>query len=225
MGLKELFIKEEPQQEQNTAPVTPKEVAPTTDNIMPVSVPPVVQGATPANSGIVDEETVRKLWDMIIQKNLPGPDYLEFKNNMAGLVEITPDENMQMKGAFNVIKRSYPEFSKDIIMNSIDTYVTIINEEKDKGLKELDAIRQKNVGDKLETIANKKSSAEEILRQIDDLKKRYESLNSEIVKLEGEVATATNDIKVKENTFINSVQRVIDTLNADKAKVSALNLA
>ena len=110
-------------------------------------------------------------------------------------------------------------------MNSIDTYVTIINEEKDKGLKELDAIRQKNVGDKLETIANKKSSAEEILRQIDDLKKRYESLNSEIVKLEGEVATATNDIKVKENTFINSVQRVIDTLNADKAKVSALNLA
>ena len=92
MGLKELFIKEEPQQEQNTAPVTPKEVAPTTDNIMPVSVPPVVQGATPANSGIVDEETVRKLWDMIIQKNLPGPDYLEFKNNMAGLVEITPDE-------------------------------------------------------------------------------------------------------------------------------------
>ena len=221
MGLKDLFIKEEQQQPQQ--PVVAQEVAPSAQSIMPThSVH--VQEATPINSGIVDKEIEAKIWDMIVAKNLPGPDYIEFKNAAAGLVEITPDETMQMKGAFNVLKRSYPSFTKEIILSSIDTYISIVNEEKEKGLKECQEIRENKVGSKVKSIEQKKKSAAEILNQIDELKKQYDSINNEILKLEVEVTTDTNTLTTKENTFKNSVQSVINTLNSDKQKVTNLDI-
>lgn len=213
MGFKELFIKEEEQQQQ--VPVVAQEVAPTTQSVMPV---------VKAESKFVDRDIESKIWDMIVAKNLPGPDYLEFKNAAAGLAEIIPDKRMQMKGAFNVLKRSYPTFTKEIILSSIDNYINIVGEEKEKGKKECAEIRESKVGSKVSSINNMKQSASEILKQIDELKKQYESINTEIHKLELEVTEATNEINTKEQVFDNSVQAVIDTLNSDKREVTNLDI-
>ena len=215
MAFKDLFIKEdEPQQAKS---VVVQEVAPSAENIM--SSPP------PSSIGkVVDKEIETKIWDMIVAKNLPGPDYIEFKNVAAGLVDITPDESMQMKGAFNVLKRSYPNFTKQIILDSIDTYISIVNEEKEKGKKECEDLRKTKIGDKINSINNMKQSASEILKQIDELKKKYESINADIHKLEVEVTEDTNEINSKETIFNNSVQSVINTLNSDKTKVNNLNV-
>ena len=122
MAFKDLFIKEESAPPKQ--PVVAQEVAPNAESIMPSQ--PVVGKVS------VDKEIEAKIWDMIVAKNLPGPDYIEFKNTAAGLVDINPDETMQLKGAFNVLKRSYPTFSKEIILSSIDNYINIVNEEKEK---------------------------------------------------------------------------------------------
>ena len=215
MAFKDLFIKED--SAPSAQPVIAQEVAPKAENIMPTQT--VAVGKAP-----VDKEIEAKIWDMIVAKNLPGPDYIEFKNAAAGLVEITPDENMQLKGAFNVLKRSYPTFTKEIILSSIDTYIGIVNEEKEKGKKECEELRKTKVGDKVASINNMKTSAQEILKQIDELKKQYEEINADIHKLEIEVTDATNEIDSKERIFDSSVQAVIDTLNADKIKVNNLNV-
>lgn len=223
MALKDLFIKSEEEEQQQAAPPVAKEETPTAASIMPAA-PSVIQGATPDNTGIVDKEIEAKIWDMIVAKNLPGPDYIEFKNAAAGLIDITPDESMQMKGAFNVLKRSYPSFTKEIILSSIDTYIGIVNEEQEKGMKECEELRKTKVGDKTAEIQSLKNTATEVLAQIDELKKKYESINENILKLEVEVTAATNEIAAKENTFKNSVQAVINTLNADKNKVTNLSI-
>jgi hypothetical protein len=222
MAFKDLFIKQEEATAQQ--PVVAQEVAPTSENMMKINTTKVVQQPTPTNSGIVNPDIEKKIWDMIISKNLPGPDYLEFKNATAGLVDITPDESMQMKGAFNVLKRSYPTFTKDIILSSIDTYIRIVNEEKEKGLKESEQIRKEKIDQKVSSINNMKNSAAEILSQIDELKKKYDSMNSEIAELEREVTQAQNELQQQENVFNNSVQSVINTLNSDKEKVTNLDI-
>ena len=222
MAFKDLFIKQEEATAQQS--VVAQEVAPTSENMMKINTTKVVQQPTPTNSGIVNPDIEKKIWDMIISKNLPGPDYLEFKNATAGLVDITPDESMQMKGAFNVLKRSYPTFTKDIILSSIDTYIRIVNEEKEKGLKESEQIRKEKIDQKVSSINNMKNSAAEILSQIDELKKKYDSMNSEIAELEREVTQAQNELQQQENVFNNSVQSVINTLNSDKEKVTNLDI-
>ena len=212
MAFKDLFIQSVPTPPKQ--PVVAQEVAPNAESIMPSQ--PVV-GKAP-----VDKDIEAKIWDMIVAKNLPGPDYIEFKNTAAGLVEITPDESMQLKGAFNVLKRTYPAFTKEIILSSIDTYIGIVNEEKEKGKKECEELRKTKVGDKVTSINNMKNTAQEILKQIEELKKQY--VNAEIHKLEIEVTDATTEIDSKEKIFDSSVQAVIDTLNADKVKVNNLSV-
>jgi hypothetical protein len=222
MGFKDLFIKTE--EAAPAQPVVASEVTPTSESIMKMNTSQVVQSSTPTNSGIVDKDIEKKIWDMIISKNLPGPDYIEFKNAAAGLVDITPDESMQMKGAFNVLKRSYPTFTKEIILSSIDTYIGIVNEEKEKGLKESEQIRKEKIDQKVSSINNMKNSAAEILSQIDELKKKYDEMNNDIAVLEREVTQAQNELQAQENVFTNSVQSVINTLNTDKAKVTNLDI-
>ena len=215
MAFKDLFIKEE--EPQQIKPVVVQEVAPSAENIM--SSPP------PSNIGkVVDKEIETKIWDMIVAKNLPGPDYIEFKNAAAGLIDVIPDETMQLKGAFNVLKRSYPTFSKEVILSSIDTYIGIVNEEKEKGKKECEELRRTKVGDKVTSINSMKAAVQDVLKQIEELKKQEESIKAEIRRLELEVTTDTNEIDSKEAMFNSSVQAVIDTLNADKVKVTNLNV-
>lgn len=214
MAFKDLFIKEElapPKQ-----PVVAQEVAPNAESIMPSQ--PVV-GKAP-----VDKEIEAKIWDMIVAKNLPGPDYIEFKNTAAGLVNINPDETIQLKGAFNVLKRFYPAFTKDIILSSIDTYIGIVNEEKEKGKRECEELRKTKIEDKISAMKSKAAAMDEIACQIKELQDKQAAISADLKQLQFEVEEATKEIDEKEHIFDSSVQAVIDTLNADKVKVSNLNV-
>lgn len=223
MGVLDMFIKPEETQKtpvgQTSVPAgVPQEV------VVPVQTNNVMPQVTVAATATIDADTQKKIWDTIVAKNLPGPDYLEFKNTVAGLIGIVDVEEKQFLGAYNVLKRSYPNFSKEIIMQSIDTYINIVKEEKETGLKELEGVRKENIGDRLERIESIKASDAEVMKQIEELNKLHSENLRQITTLEGEVSTATGEIKIKEETFINSVNGVIETLNLDKTKVSNMNV-
>lgn len=216
MSLKGLFIKEEEEQKQ---PQEKKVVqASTVTNVMPVQTP--LQTIT----GDVDKEIETKIWEMIVAKNLPGPDYIEFKNVASGLIEIVPDENLRLKGAFNVLLKSYPNFTKEIILNSIDTYIGIVGEEKEKGRQECEELRKTKIGNKEIRIKELKESSADILRQIEELRIKNDAINQETTTLEEEIRKSTEEIDLKEKVFENSVQSVINTLESDKVRVTNLSL-
>ena len=215
MGLKGLFIKEEEQQQQDKL----KEVAPTVASVMPTQTPTITTGTEE-----VDKEIETKIWEMIVAKNLPGPDYIEFKNVASGLTEIVPDENLRMKGAFNVLLKSYPNFTKEIILNSIDTYIGIVGEEKEKGRTECEELRRTRIGNKEARIKELKESSADILRQIEELKKKNDAINQETLELEEEIRKSSEEIDRKERVFESSVQSVINTLESDKTRVTNLSL-
>ena len=214
MGFKGLFIKEEEQQQEK-----PKEVAPTVASVMPTQTPTITTG-----TGEVDKEIETKIWEMIVAKNLPGPDYIEFKNVASGLTEIVPDENLRMKGAVNVLLKSYPNFTKEIILNSIDTYIGIVGEEKEKGRTECEELRRTRIGNKEARIKELKESSADILRQIEELKKKNDTINQETLELEEEIRKSSEEIDRKERVFESSVQSVINTLESDKTRVTNLSL-
>ena len=143
-NFKGLFIKEEENTETmkvEKPATTVKNIEPKVENVMPMVRPAVVETRT-VNNGFVDKEIEAKIWDKIVSKNLPGPDYIEFKNVAAGLVDITPDESMQMRGAFNVLKRTYPTFTKEIITTittATDRKEVMIAEDMETDPKEITA--------------------------------------------------------------------------------------
>lgn len=210
MNIKSLFIKEDDsKQEVNTPPIKNSSVQPTS---MTIEVPK-------PEAGTSNVETEAKIWNMIIAKNLPGPDYLEFKNIIAGLADVIPDEIKQMQGAFNVLRKSYPAFNKDVIVSSIETYIGIVNEEKEKGIKQCAEQKASKIGSKQQEVKDLEASLAEVNAQIAELQKKQGSIAADITNLNSEIAIATKELDEQEQVFLHSIEAVTLKLQADKQKV------
>lgn len=215
MGIIDLFIqKEDPKTGSQEKQV---EEAP-----KPVST----QSFTPAESVATigtDDAIIGRVWDSIIQRNLPGPDYLELKNNAAALEGLPLSEEQRLEASFKVLKKSYPTFTKDVVLRSVDTYINIVNEEKELGLKEVEQLEKETVGEKTTRLSQLRETANDILKQMDELKKRYEETNASANALDHEILTETQKISSQKQKFISSIESVISTLQSDKVKISTLN--
>lgn len=211
--------------------VQPQTVAETTQVKKEVFTTKATPAITPSHSEqktnvdvvSVSEEMVSQIWDEIIKRNLPGPDYLELRNNASALEGLPLTEEQRLEAAFKVLKKTYPNLTKDIIVRSIDTYVGIVEEERKKGLDQCNQVRANTVGEKKSRLELMKSTAKETLAQIEELKKRYEEANANINQMEHEILSATQDLDAKERAFNASIDSALSVLNSDKSKILTLN--
>ncbi len=217
-GFFDLFFEEDKKEEVKNEPIQQEEPS----TIAFVSTPSV----SPINSIVADEEMVKKLWQVIIDENLPGPDYVELKNNMAAISEsgLTTDEIQIIKAAYNVLKKQYPQLTKQVILDSIDTYKGIIEQEKKNAAEQFEDLRKNRVGTKnaeIEALKTERTALE------DEIKKKKEKLGEIAVnlsKLEDEVQENTNDINLQISKFESSIKKVIQVLDGDKNKINSLNI-
>lgn len=204
----DLFFREETQQGTQQVVQTAPQVQ---------EQPQIQQVISDAPSGIASDNTiVAKIWEEIKANNLPGPDYLELKQNYIALKSLPVDDSMKLISAYNILKANYPTFSKDIIIRSIDTYIGIVNKEKEEGLREVQKMREEN--------KMKESGIDELKRKADEIKAQYDSIISKIQEETASVATEKIAIDNKERTFTASVDTVINTLNSDKTQINSLNI-
>lgn len=163
-----------------------------------------------------DETIVNKIWDKIIAANRPGPDYLELKNNVDALDDLPISNEQKLISAFKVLKKSYPNFQKDDITKAIDFYMKIVNDEKENGLRELDGLMAENVSGVENEIASSQAKLEE-------LKQQYDNLQSTIAEKTLELAKSKSDLDMKHNTFICSIDAVMNVLSNDKNNIMSIN--
>ena len=192
------------------------------------AAPAVAPEAPNAKAATVDvvsanEEMVSQIWEEIIKRNLPGPDYLELRNNASALEGLPLTEEQRLEAAFKVLKKTYPNLTKDIILRSIETYVGIVEEERKKGLEQCNQVRTSTVGEKKSRLELMKGTAKDTLAQIEELKKRYEEMNANINQMEHEILSATQELDAKERAFNASIDSALGVLNSDKSKIQTLN--
>lgn len=180
----------------------------------------------PISVSSADEETVNKLWQVIIEENLPGPDYVELRNNVSAIFEtgLATDELQIFKAAYNVLKKSYPQLTKDIILKSIDTYKDMIEQEKANGLAQFEELRKTRVGTKNAEIENLKLRRTALENEIKSKKEELSKIGVDLSKLEDEVEENTTDINLQVQKFESSIKKVLQTLDSDKNKINSLNI-
>lgn len=184
------------------------------------------QPVADTNAGVpatANEEMTAQIWEQIINRNLPGPDYLELRNNASALEGLPLTEEQRLEAAFKVLKKTYPALTKDVILKSIDTYVGVVNEEKASGLEQCRKARAANIGEKESRLKVMRDTNQETLRQLNELKKRYEETEQNIRNMEHEVLSATQEMDAREKAFLASIESAISVLNSDKSKIATLN--
>lgn len=202
MAFKDLFVKgdepvPQPSESVNTQTVQNPPVQPASGQ----------QGTISADAGIVDT-----IWKKIIEKNRPGPDYLELKNNVEALEDLPISPEQKILSAFKVLQKNYPNFKKEDITSAIDFYMKVVDEEKRTGLSELDSLTAERVDSVAAEISRMREEA-------DELKKKYDSLQERILSRNVDMTTAKADLDMKRNVFLGSVEAVNSVLESDRAKI------
>lgn len=174
-----------------------------------VPVPTVNKETTQANQEILD-----KLCAHIENFNLPGPDYIELRKaaNSEGMMTI-PDESVRLQAAFATLKSMHPNFSKDTVLKSIDTYVAELRKQNDIAKAQIESKR--------------KSEVEDRKKEINEKEKRIEELQQEILSITNELSVmkegvSATDAECDKNLmeFELAVNLIISNLESDKVKIA-----
>lgn len=175
-----------------------------------------VEQHTSTQTITADEAIINKVWDKIIAANRPGPDYLELKNNVEALDDLPISNEQKLRSAFKVLKKGYPNFKKEDITNAIDFYIKVVDDEKAAGLQQLEALKASNVDEVENEICSMQFRADVLKRQYDELQTLIDSKTFELTR-------AKNYIEAKYNSFISSIEAVLNVLNNDKNNIIAIN--
>lgn len=184
-----------------------------------VSVASPITISTPTNNGVVqgvvDTEQLKTLCEVLDKANIPGPDYLELKNAADAMQQFLPEESQRFIASYTSLKCNNPHMNKSIIMDSIDEYIKVMEGERNKGLNELQLIRQKEVLDKEEQL---KSVSEEL----EQLKARMSEITTFMATTNNEIFKAKMECDMKEANFNATVDVIVNSLKSDKEKLDKI---
>lgn len=174
--------------------------------------------------GEVSENAMRQLWQIMADRNLPGPDMLELKNFAASLESTGMPRDKRYEAAFLMLSSQYPNFSKATLLASVDTYIGYVKEELQNGRQQFNEKKQTLIGDQLNKLESMKQEAVSLKAQIEALQKRYDELQNSINNMNDEISNSTKNIAHDEEVFNNTINHFIDSLEDEKVVMSKLNV-
>lgn len=146
--------------------------------------------------------------------DLPTPDYMDLKKAAnSESMQVIPDESVRFQAAFATLKSMYPQFTKDIVINSIDSYINELNKQKDIAFNQIETKRKSQVEDKSTVIKEKEN-------QIAKLQDEIVKLSTEVNIMKVEVTNADNECNKNKSDFNTAVTTIIDKLNIDKKSLT-----
>lgn len=231
MGFKDFFIKPD-ENTNNTQEVD--NTSASANRVQIVQQQPIANQVSSTNSVQVTNEPITTIDNSIvdnIQKVLISnstknnePDYLTVKQNASALIEMSLPIAQAFEGGFRTIKKSHPEFTKEILLKSIDNYISIVEKERANGKEQCAQLYKEKVGDKENSIKELEKTKTDLEQQLLSIQNEINNTNNTISTLKETIAQDSAEIKKKEQIFNNSVDYVLDSLNKDKNIINIINI-
>ena len=208
MSLKDMIFKKE----VTPVAVQPQKVfTPTTVSNGYVFSPNPTNLVTTLSDGVSDEKFIAILEQVIIDNNIPGLDYIEFKQAIEKMKNLPIDESAKILTTYSIFETQ--GCTKSVLLKSIDTYINLINKEQENFNAEMQASYN-------EKVAGKKAEIEKSQKEIENLTKKIVELNQFIELTSKETQAEEIKLKTADASFKQSAQKVISVLQSDKEKIT-----
>ena len=165
-----------------------------------------------ATTGL-DEKSMEFLTSALAKNNLPGFDYLEFKQSLGALANLNMDEATAFKSAFATA--STVGLTKEKLLKTAEHYREILLQEK----KAFDQALQKQISQKVES---KKAEVEKLKKLIQEHQTQILKLQEEIAKNESvlehadeSIQTSLEKIQQTRAQFESTFQAILNQINCD----------
>lgn len=213
--LKSLFIEEDPNapasQEQKDSPETRQ----TSETTTPETVNTDTESISYNTGSVekVDPKFMDVLFKAIELKNKEGFDYLEFKNSLQSLSKLDMDEVTRYKSAFAVGKTM--GLTKEILLQSVQQYISVINEEEKKFKDTLQKQRALQIQGKEEQLKSVEAGIAQKENQIKQLLADIESQKEQLGKIKNEIQEAVVRIDLTNAQFMAAHKSISQQMIGD----------
>lgn len=181
--------------------------------------------------GKVRQSFAENILGEISARNIPGPDFAELKDMFESddMKQNIPDPNSRWKTAFSMLKMMNKGLTKKVVLDSIDVYINVIEEEKKNALAQIEQKYNTLVADK-ELKVN--DTENRIFRDEEEIRKLQEKINkiNEKIKDDKEFIAATQkeieagraEINVDKADLEATASAIENAMNADKNTLSSV---
>lgn len=166
----------------------------------------------------LDEKSVDFLVQALEKNNLPGFDYLEFKQSLLALTELNMDEATAMKSAFATA--ATVGLTKDKLLKTAEHYKGVLNAEK----QQFDAALQKQM---LQRVQSKLDEVDKLKKQIEDYKLKIKQLEEKIASSQSvidqadeHIRAAKEKIESTQESFEHTWRSILNQINQDVENIN-----
>lgn len=152
----------------------------------------------------LDSKSVNSLVAALEQNNLPGFDYVEFKQSMVAMATMKLDAETAIKSAFATAGTM--GLTKGKLMDSARHYIKVLNNEKDQ----FDLALKGQVKKKIESKKDQVNQLKSLIKQYQD---QIKQLQEEINKSEKIIANADEDMHAAKNRIEDTRDRFDSAYN------------
>ncbi|NDV94931.1 hypothetical protein D0T84_08375 [Dysgonomonas sp. 521] len=166
--------------------------------------------------GKADQQLQDKLCNDVLGKQMAdGIDYVKFKKSVDSLKNIQPDEALRFNTAYLTLKATFPSLTVESLSQTINQYVDLMEQERKKGLDELNNLRKQNI-EKKEVDINK------AIGNIEKMKAEIQKLTTFVTEANAEIVEKKNDYALREANFNATVDKIVNQLKGDKVKIETI---
>jgi len=170
--------------------------------------------------GKIDNGIFDKLSIAIEENNLKGNDFLEFMQSLNKMSSLAVDEKMKFNMVFATLSTSDGGMTKEHLVESIDHYIGVIDNEKTIFKTEMSKVSSEMVDQKEIYAEQLSKTAQEKAEQIQKLNQEIQEISETITSVKTEAAQSKVAIEQKQADFDVTVQQLEGQILDYKSKIT-----
>lgn len=202
-SIKGLFIVED----ENAAKQAEADAKPSTQP------PSAGANAAPDKPGEPNAKFIEVLLAAMEKANMPGVDYLEYRQSLKSLEKIPMEGPVRYQSAFAMAQTMGATLQR--LVESAGHYLDVLKSEQAKFDEALRNQTAERIGNRQEMIKSLDASMKQKADQIKKLTEEMQQHQTEMEKLNQEIKEATSKVAATKNDFVASYQQLVAQINAD----------
>jgi hypothetical protein len=163
--------------------------------------------------GEASEKFMQVLFGAMEKANLPGMDYLEYKQSLKSLEKMPMEDSVRFQSAFAMAQTMGATPQK--LVDSANHYLEVLKGEQSKFEQALIKQTKDRIGNRQETLNNLEGIIQQKTEQIKKLTAEIDQHRQEMEQIRQELKAASAKVETTKNDFIASYNVLVSQILAD----------
>ncbi len=166
----------------------------------------------------LDDKSIEFLTNALEKNNLPGFDYIEYKQSLGALMAMNMNEASAFKAAYATA--ATVGLTKEKLLKTAEHYKGVLQSEKQK----FDAALEKNMQDRVKSKQNEvvklQKTIDEYRLKIAEMQKKIEEYQAIVANADEDIRASVEKIESAKNSFEFTLRSLMNQIDKDIERIN-----